>query len=167
MSSRLSSTRAPSRVEREPEHRVQTDSAPASRRNALAGLRGASGGKARSGQRLERTGLWNDRRVFAPDPDMSLLSENWTDVRDSAEAQELEGELVREVSLAHVLAGRPMATVAARKLRKEVIFKLTEENRWVWVHLTWRPETDPRWPSSVICDSWASLISELADAGRG
>lgn len=104
--------------------------------------------------------------MFAPDPDLSLLSEKWTDVRGSAEAQELEGELAREVSLAHVLAGRPVAAVAARRLRKEVIFKLTEENRWVWVHLTWRSETDPRWPSSVICDSWESLISEVTDAGR-
>lgn len=26
-----------------------------------------------------------------------------------------------------------------------------------WVHLTWTPETDPRWPSATLVDSWDAL----------
>jgi hypothetical protein len=105
--------------------------------------------------------------VPAPEPDLSLLSEAWMDVRGSAEAVELEDELGRETSSDHVLAGRPVAVTALRRLRKEVILRLTDEDLWVWVHLTWTVEADARWPSTVICDSWEALVAELVDAGRG
>ena len=103
----------------------------------------------------------------ADDRDLSLLSGLWTDVQVSGEAAELEAELQRELSGGHVLSGRSVAAIAARMLRKEVIFRLLDENRWAWVHLTWRSETDPRWPSTEVCETWGDVVGLLRDAERG
>lgn len=98
--------------------------------------------------------------------DLSLLTDLWTDVRGSDEAADLEAELVRELVEGHVLSGRAIAALAARKLRKEVIFAMPEENRWAWVHLTWQAGSDLRWPSTEVCDTWDELVALLQDSGR-
>ncbi|WP_162799260.1 hypothetical protein [Nocardioides sp. 616] len=99
--------------------------------------------------------------------DLSLLSDLWTDVRESDEAAHLEAELARELAEGHVLKGRAITALAARKLRKEVIFAIPDENRWAWVHLTWNAERDARWPSTEVCGTWAELLDVLRDAERG
>jgi hypothetical protein len=99
------------------------------------------------------------------EPDLAQLSELWSDVRGSPEGAELEAELAREVPNGHVLADLPVIAVAARKLRREIVY-LLPDGRWAWVHLTWTTETDPRWPSTTIADSWEALVEELRDGGR-
>lgn len=100
-----------------------------------------------------------------PDPDLSLLPGHWEDVRGSIDAAELAAELAREIPVGHILAGRSVAATAVKRRRKEVIFRLTDDLQWAWVHLTWNVEQSPQWPSAVICDSWGSLIAELTDQG--
>lgn len=99
------------------------------------------------------------------EPDLRQLSNLWNDVRGSAEGADLEAELAREVPVGHVLAGLPVIAVAARKLRKEIVYRLPD-GRWAWVHLTWTRETDPAWPSTVVAESWAALVEELRDGDR-
>lgn len=101
------------------------------------------------------------------DFDAALLSAWWTDVRATSDADELEAELARELAPGHALAGRTAVAVAVREFRKEVVFRLPDDGRWAWVHLTWTSETDPRWPSTVMCETWQDLIAELRDADRG
>lgn len=98
-------------------------------------------------------------------PDMTMLSALWTDVRGTDEAAVLEAELARVVTDGHILRRVPAAAVAVRKLRKEAVFRLTD-GRWAWVHLTWRADVGPRWPSTCVTDSWAALVDELRDGGR-
>ncbi|MBT9254431.1 hypothetical protein KMZ32_01825 [Phycicoccus sp. MAQZ13P-2] len=99
------------------------------------------------------------------DMDLSRLSELWTDVRGTEAGAELEAELAREVAANHPLAHVSVQAVAVRKLRKEVIYAVPD-GRWVWVHLTWTKESDPRWPSTVIVPTWDELLAELTDGGR-
>lgn len=97
--------------------------------------------------------------------DLKQLSDFWSDIRGTAEGVELEAELAREVTAGHALAGVAVVAVAVRKLRKEVLYLLSD-GRWAWVHLTWRPEIGPRQPSARFADSWAALIEELRDGDR-
>ncbi len=94
------------------------------------------------------------------------LSDLWTVVLGTEEGRELERELKREVPEAHVLKGRDVRAVAARKLRKEVLYWLPQEKRWSVVHLTWTREHDPRWPTTVLCDTWREVLEELGDRDR-
>lgn len=97
--------------------------------------------------------------------DLAQLSSLWSYVRGTVQGSELEAELAREVTSGHVLAGVPVVAVLSRKLRKEIVF-LLPDGRWAWVHLTWTPENDPRWPSVTLVDSWSALVEELRDADR-
>jgi hypothetical protein len=99
-------------------------------------------------------------------PNLTLLSDLWSDVRGSEEAAELEAELAREVAPGHALVGAQLTAVAARKFRKEIIFSLSD-GRWAWVHLTRQTESDPRWPSVVIAGNWLQLVEEIRDGHRG
>lgn len=99
------------------------------------------------------------------EPDFTLLSSLWTDVRGTAEASDLERELVRETPPGHVLADVAVSAVAARKLRKEVVYRLPD-GRWAWVHLTWRQETGSVHPRTEIRDSWSAIVDELVDVSR-
>lgn len=94
------------------------------------------------------------------------LSDLWTVVLDTEEGRDLERELQRELVEGHVLASRDFWAVAARKLRKEVLYWLPRDERWSVVHLTWSDDLGPGWPSTVICDSWREVVEELADRGR-
>ena len=60
------------------------------------------------------------------------LSDLWTVVLDTEESRDLERELQRELAEGHVLIGREVRAVAARKLRKEVLYWLpkTSGGRW-------------------------------------
>lgn len=99
------------------------------------------------------------------EPDFTMLSELWTDVRGTREEIELEDELAREITSTHVLAGVGVSAVAARKLRKEIIYRLSD-GRWAWVHLTWSKETNRDHPRTEICESWPIVVDEVVDAGR-
>ena len=85
---------------------------------------------------------------------------------DASLAAELEGELRREMTKGHQLAGTALTAFSVRRLRKEVIFWLPERHEWAVVHLTWRAETDDRWPTAELCPTWEGVISFLADSAR-
>jgi hypothetical protein len=102
-----------------------------------------------------------------PSYDMALLSGDWADVLGSSEGASLEDELSREVPEQHRLFGVTARAVAVRKLRKEVIYWLPASNTWAWVHLTWRVETEPAFPSNDILDHWDSAVTLLREASRG
>jgi len=98
--------------------------------------------------------------------DGSQLSSEWFIVSDTPAAEELEQELKWEVAAGHVLAAFAIVAIAVRRLQKEAIFWLPESDQWAVVHLTWNDEVDPRWPSTVLVESWADVLSELVDRGR-
>ena len=62
------------------------------------------------------------------------------------------------------MAGTALTAFSVRRLRKEVIFWLPERHEWAVVHLTWRAETDDRWPTAELCPTWEGVISFLADS---
>ncbi|MCW5833937.1 MAG: hypothetical protein KIS78_16170 [Labilithrix sp.] len=67
-------------------------------------------------------------------------------------AAALEKELVRELPSGHPLHGRSVRAVARRDDRDDVAYEV-DGGKLCVVHLTYRAETDPRWPSSVFVDS--------------
>lgn len=99
---------------------------------------------------------------FVPD----ALSSKWQLIDDPSDSELFEGELRREVSRGHQLWEVRTRVVAVRNLRKEAIYWLPTTKRWAWVHLTWTPETLAQVPSTFVCESWAGLLIELADADR-
>lgn len=99
---------------------------------------------------------------FAPD----ALSSEWWLIDTDLHRREFEEELRREVRPGHLLSQSSARAIAVRKLRKEVIFWLPTARQWAWVHLTWAAESDPRWPTTVLSDSWAQLMAELTNAER-
>jgi hypothetical protein len=61
------------------------------------------------------------------------------------EASTLERELARGLPSGHALKGLPIKATARREDCDDVAYVL-EEGTLCVVHLTWRVETDPRWP---------------------
>lgn len=72
----------------------------------------------------------------------------WRLVKDE-EAARLEVELARELSSDHPLQGRTARAVARRDDRDDAAFEMDPGGLCV-VHLTYRVESDPRWPSYVF-----------------
>jgi hypothetical protein len=71
----------------------------------------------------------------------------------------LDRELDRELCAAHALAGTAHVAVARRVDRDDVLFIIDDE-RLALVHLTWNRETDPRWPMTIPVADVASFVSE-------
>lgn len=93
----------------------------------------------------------------------SDLPESW--IEPSAfECDHLVRELARETPFSHVLRGQRVEIRAVRKQLKDMLCWLPAEDRWAWVHLTWRVESDPRWPSVEFADTWKELVLLLKDA---
>lgn len=74
----------------------------------------------------------------------------WRDVSRS-EAESLERELARELAQGHPLRGRSWRAVARRGDSDDVAFEVTPGGLCV-VHLTYREETDSRWPASEFVE---------------
>jgi hypothetical protein len=108
----------------------------------------------------QRTWTWEDLLVLPP-YDLNDLPGEWWPVFDTPEARELTQELHRELPDGHVLKGRPVTAVAARRHLKDTVFWLPETSEWAFVHLTWGVETDPGWPSAFVTGDWDALIAEV------
>lgn len=65
----------------------------------------------------------------------------------------LERELARELPAGHVLKNCTVRALARRLDRDDVVFELEDGRRCV-VHLTWKIETDPRWPRYEFVRAW-------------
>ena len=64
------------------------------------------------------------------------------------------GELVREVTIGHPLYKVPTMSLARHVSLDDFLFKVEDgTERYAVVHLTWRIETDPRWPVVTFYDS--------------
>lgn len=75
------------------------------------------------------------------------------------EAERLEQELARELPRGHELDGRPMQAHARRDACDDVAY-LLDDGRLCVVHLTWKVETNPRWPAF-------EFVAELDENARG
>lgn len=93
--------------------------------------------------------------------DLSDLPGDWWTVRGTADAADLERELAPELAHGHGLEGVRVEAIAVKRHLKDVIFWLPESGEWAFVHLTYRAETDPRWPSTVVGSTWADLVAEM------
>ena len=80
---------------------------------------------------------------------------DWAKVTSATERQELEDELIRELSTDHILHGVNVAAVGRRSRRDDVLFRLAD-GRFAQVHLTRRFESSPEWPSTDIYESFAA-----------
>jgi hypothetical protein len=94
------------------------------------------------------------------------LSEKWTVVLGTPDGEGLRAELDRELPFGHILYGARVHSVAVRQHLKETIWWVPDDATWALVHLTWKVETDPRWPMAVRLNSWREVVAELADWGR-
>ena len=76
----------------------------------------------------------------------SDLPEAWRAVEDD-EAARLVEALRREVPEGHLLYGRTVEAVAKCSARDETVFAVDDLGLYAVVHLTYRAESDRRWPS--------------------
>ena len=75
------------------------------------------------------------------------------------EAQRLSAELSSELSPHHVLFGVKATAIARRIDRDDVLFGIAKGSApLAMVHLSWRKEADPRWPSTKLFTSWNEWV---------
>jgi hypothetical protein len=88
----------------------------------------------------------------------------WGAVEGHHERATLEAELGREIPKGHILFDKPASVLARCRSRDGFVFSLSD-GRVAQVHLTWRGETDVRWPSTTVYDSLEAWQRDLvADA---
>jgi len=76
-------------------------------------------------------------------------------------AKILSAELASEIRPLHPLHGLSAKAVAARTDRDDVLFEVAGGDApLAVVHLTWRKETDPRWPSVKFFGSWDHWVHD-------
>jgi hypothetical protein len=76
-------------------------------------------------------------------------------------AELLTVRLQRELPRGHALYGITARAVASRTDRDDVLFELESSSmQLAVVHLTWRVETDPRWPSSKLFCNWQEWAAQ-------
>lgn len=100
-----------------------------------------------------------------PIPDNIKLLTPWRVIDDSQEAanraERLSTRLQSEVPPKHVLYGLKVAAVATRIDRDDVLFELAGGDMpLAVVHMTWRKETDPRWPNTKLFRNWEQWVRE-------
>ncbi len=86
------------------------------------------------------------------------FSTPWEPVQDGSK---LEAELAKEIGKLHPLYGKRLRAVAKRIDRDDVIF--AGSDCIALVHLTWKKETDPRWPSTYLFDNVEDLAAQLTE----
>ena len=79
---------------------------------------------------------------------------------ESDEDGSLVEELRREICDRHILFGVDARAVGTRIDCDDVLFVTDNPHKPIAVvHLTWKLETDPKWPFTSIFDSWQDWIS--------
>ena len=87
----------------------------------------------------------------------------WRVITDTSEksVEALTAELSSELDPKHVLYGRTPRAVAARIDRDDVLFEIEgTDMALAVVHLTWRKESDPRWPTTRFFASWEQWVRD-------
>jgi hypothetical protein len=84
----------------------------------------------------------------------------WRDLCDLPDqAQRLSAELSSELSSRHVLFGLKATAIASRVDRDDVLFEIANGSApFAMVHLSWRKEADPRWPSTKLFTNWDEWV---------
>ena len=95
-----------------------------------------------------------------PSVNITDLGPRWWSPDEALSAQLLE-ELRSEAPSGHALDGVTVEAVAVKKLLKDVILWLPETEEWAAVHLTHKPESDHRWPSTTVAPTWRALLAEI------
>jgi hypothetical protein len=73
----------------------------------------------------------------------------------------LSSRLRSDLPQGHLLSGLDLMAVAARTDRDDVLFEVIGvEKPLALVHMTWRKETDPRWPQTRLFRNWQQWIEE-------
>ena len=89
----------------------------------------------------------------------------WRVIADSPDvpnrANLLSTRLESELPEQHVLHGLKVRAVATRIDRDDVLFEIEGGHMpLAVVHMTWRRETDPRWPSTKLFQSWEQWVRD-------
>ena len=87
----------------------------------------------------------------------------WRIITNTSEkkAELFTAELSSELSPKHVLYGLRARAVAARIDRDDVLFEIEGADMVLAVvHLTWRKESDPRWPTTRFFASWEEWVRD-------
>ena len=89
----------------------------------------------------------------------------WVAIGDPAlseiRAKALTDRLRHDVPHGHPLFGRGITAVAARMDCDDVLFEVDDPvSSLAVVHLTWRRETDPRWPRTTMYKDWREWAAE-------
>jgi hypothetical protein len=95
-----------------------------------------------------------------PRIDITELGSRWW-APSVTEADQLVAELRSEMPMDHRYANETVEPVAVKKLMKDVVLWLPDREQWAAVHLTYNPETDPRWPTFTVADSWSDLLADI------
>jgi hypothetical protein len=94
--------------------------------------------------------------------DIEILAP-WRAIEASPEenAEAMSARLVAEIPPGHVLHGLKATAVATRLDRDDVLFQIEGAKMpLAVVHMTWRKETDPRWPRTRLFESWDQWVRE-------
>lgn len=84
----------------------------------------------------------------------------WTVLPDDRAAA-LTARLHRELGRGHLPYGMRLRAVASRMDRDDVLFELEgSPMRLAVVHMTWRVETDPRWPNTKLFRDWQEWAAQ-------
>ncbi len=90
-----------------------------------------------------------------PIPGDFQLLEPWIVIRDDRRSELLVGQVRSDLPPSHPFYGAGLKAVAERSDRDDVLFEIEGgQETLAVVHLTWHKETDPRWPSTRLFDSW-------------
>ena len=95
-----------------------------------------------------------------PHVDITELGPGWCSP-DEALSTQLLAELKSGAPIGHALDGVTVEAVAVKKLLKDVILWLPETEQWAAVHLTYKPGSDHRWPSTTVAPTWRALLAEI------
>jgi len=91
------------------------------------------------------------------------ILEPWRVLAASTEgmARVLSDRLADQVPEGHLLYGLKATALATRCDRDDVLFEVEGGTaRLAVVHMTWRKETDPHWPTTTLFDSWDQWVQE-------
>ncbi|OMQ44731.1 hypothetical protein BKP54_09955 [Ensifer sp. 1H6] len=80
-------------------------------------------------------------------------------------ATQIENELRRELCEAHVLHGVQVQALARKQGRDDFLFRVPDRT-YAQVHLTWRYEPSPDWPSTEVFASLAVWKQWLIEDGE-
>jgi hypothetical protein len=98
-------------------------------------------------------GVWNRTDLIRPLASPGV-PDGWSLI-DRDDRIRILAELRREISPGHALHGKRLLPLARRADRDDVLLQELSQDGPLWlVHLTWRPESDPRWP---VARSFPSL----------